>query len=76
MYDVTKQIISRNDPSFKILSVAKIKKNNNLGLFSYRKTITQKPLLVLKKAFSITNQRHKNNILQHNQYFSKMYISK
>lgn len=48
MYDVTKQIISRNDPSFKILSVAKIKKkNNNLGLFSYRKIITQKPLLLL-----------------------------
>lgn len=47
MYDVTKQIISRNDPSFKILSVAKIKKINNLGLFSYRKIITQKPLLLL-----------------------------
>lgn len=53
MYDITKQIISRNNLGFNILSITNVE-NILLDSLVVKKKFTYKPLLLIKKTLSIT----------------------
>lgn len=74
MYDITKQIISRNDLGFNILSITNVE-NILLDSLVVKKNLHINHCYSLRK-HCLLQSKAQNNIWQHYEYFSKMYFSK